>query len=54
MNLELVERIVNAEMRRVDERARQILERTQALSLKRLMKLHGAARSLRQFESEKQ
>ena len=54
MNLELVERIVNAEMRRVDERARQILERTEALSPERLMKLHGAARSLRQFESEKQ
>ena len=42
------------EMRRVDERARQILERTEALSPEWLMKLHGATRSLRQFESEKQ
>jgi hypothetical protein len=42
------------EMRRVDERARQILERTESLSPERLMKLHGAARSLRHIESEKQ
>jgi hypothetical protein len=41
------------EMRLVDERARQILERTEALSSERLMKLHGAVRSLRRFEGEK-
>jgi hypothetical protein len=37
------------EMRLVDERARQILERTETLSPERLMKLHGAVRSLRRF-----
>jgi len=41
------------EMRRVDERARQILERTEALSPERLMKLHGATRNLREVESGK-
>jgi hypothetical protein len=41
------------EMRLVDERARQILERTETLSPERLMKLHGAVRSLRRFEGEK-
>ena len=41
------------EMRLVDERARQILERTETLSPERLMKLHGAARSLRRFEGAK-
>jgi hypothetical protein len=40
------------EMRLVDERARQILERTETLSPERLMKLHGAVRSLRRFEGE--
>jgi len=35
------------EMRRTDERARQILERTEALPLERLMKFHGVVRSLR-------
>jgi hydrogenase maturation protease len=35
------------EMRGVDERARQILERTETLSIEQLMKLHGAMRSLR-------
>ena len=38
------------EMRLVDRRARQILERTETLSPERLMKLHGAVRSLRRFE----
>ena len=42
------------EMRLVDERARQILERTETLSPERLMKLHGAVRSLRRFEGAKQ
>jgi hypothetical protein len=42
------------EMRLVDERARQILERTETLSPERLMKLHGAVRSLRRFEGPKQ
>ena len=41
------------EMRLVDERARQILERTETLSPERLMKLHGAARSLRRFGGAK-
>jgi hydrogenase maturation protease len=41
------------EMRLVDERARQILERTETLSPERLMKLHGAVRSLRRFEGAK-
>jgi hydrogenase maturation protease len=40
------------EMRLVDERARQILERTETLSPERLMKLHGAVRSLRRFDGE--
>src|SRR5262245_48240029 len=40
------------EMRLIDERARQILERTETLSPERLMKLHGAVRSLRRFEGE--
>jgi len=35
------------EMREGDERARQILERTEALAPEQLMKLHGALRSLR-------
>ncbi|HEU0177118.1 MAG TPA: hypothetical protein VFV58_22880 [Blastocatellia bacterium] len=41
------------EMRRVDERARQILERTEALPPERMMKLHGATRNFREGESEK-
>ena len=41
------------EMRLVDRRARQILERTETLSPERLMKLHGAVRSLRRFEGAK-
>jgi hypothetical protein len=36
------------EMRDGDERARRILERTEALPAEQLMKLHGAARGLRQ------
>ncbi|MBO0857452.1 MAG: hypothetical protein J2P21_03170 [Chloracidobacterium sp.] len=39
------------EMRRIDERARQILERTEALSPELLMRLHGATRNLREVES---
>src|SRR5262245_26970822 len=35
------------EMRDGDERARRILERTEAMSAERLMKLHGAAQCLR-------
>src|SRR6201999_2533260 len=35
------------EMRGVDERARQLLERTEALPAEQLMKLHGAMRSVR-------
>lgn len=40
------------EMRSVDERARQILERTEALTPEHLMKLHGAVRGLRSIEDE--
>jgi hypothetical protein len=36
-----------SEMRQVDERARQILERTETLPPEHLMKLHGALRGLR-------
>jgi len=36
------------EMRQGDARARRILERTEALQAEQLMKLHGAARGLRQ------
>lgn len=35
------------EMRQVDDRARQILERTETMPLEQLMKLHGAVRGLR-------
>lgn len=35
------------EMRSIDDRARQILERTETLPLEQLMKLHGAVRGLR-------
>jgi hypothetical protein len=38
------------EMRDGDERARRILERTEALPAEQLMKLHGAARDLRRGE----
>lgn len=40
------------QMRQVDERARQILERTETLPLEHLMKLHGAVRSLRPVKKE--
>jgi len=38
------------EMRQSDERARQMLERTETLPAEQLMKLHGAMRSLRPVE----
>jgi hypothetical protein len=38
------------EMRDGDERARRILERTEAMSVEQLMKLHGAVRGLRRVE----
>jgi hypothetical protein len=38
------------EMRQGDERARLILERTEAMPAEQLMKLHGAARDLRRGE----
>jgi hypothetical protein len=38
------------EMRGGDERARRILERTEAMPAEQLMKLHGAVRSLRRVE----
>ncbi|MBS1791386.1 MAG: hypothetical protein JST85_26985 [Acidobacteria bacterium] len=40
------------EMRGTDERARQILERIETLSLEQLMKLHGAMRGLRALEND--
>jgi hydrogenase maturation protease len=40
------------EMRGVDERARQILERTEMLPAEQLMKLHGAMRSLNPKKKE--
>jgi hypothetical protein len=42
------------EMRESDERARQILERTEALPPEQLMKLHGVVRSLRPLKEEAQ
>jgi hydrogenase maturation protease len=39
-------------MRGVDERARQILERTETLPAEQLMKMHGAMRSLRSVEED--
>ena len=36
-----------AEMRRADERTRQLLERTEALTPEHMMKLHGVMRGLR-------
>lgn len=41
------------EMRQLDERARQILERTETLPPEQLMKLHGAVRGLKSFDDEK-
>ncbi len=41
------------EMRSVDERARQILERTEKLSMEEMMKLHGALRYPGQAEEKK-
>ncbi len=41
-----------AEMRQSDERARQILERTESLPPEQLMKLHGAVRGLRAVREE--
>jgi hypothetical protein len=43
-----------AEMRHGDERAREILERTEALSQEQLMKMHGVIRSLRAAEEGEQ
>ena len=43
-----------AEMRQGDERAREILERTESLSQEQLMKLHGVIRSLRPAEEGEQ
>lgn len=40
------------EMRQTDERARQMLERTEALPMEHLMKLHGTLRELRPSESD--
>ena len=39
-------------MRGVDERARQILERTERLPAEQLMKMHGAMRSLRSTQED--
>lgn len=39
-------------MRGVDERARQILERTESLPAEQMMKMHGAVRSLRPVEED--
>jgi hydrogenase maturation protease len=41
------------EMRSVDERARQLLERTETLPAEHLLKLHGVVRSLRRVGGEK-
>ena len=42
------------EMRQSDERARQMLERTETLPVEQLMKLHGVLRGLRPVEEESQ
>ena len=42
------------EMRQSDERARQMLERTESLPVEQLMKLHGVLRGLRPVEEETQ
>ena len=39
-------------MRGVDERARQILERTESLPAEQMMKMHGAVRGLRQVKED--
>jgi len=41
-----------SEMRNTDDRARQMLERTEALPMDHLMKLHGTLRELRPFKEE--
>jgi hydrogenase maturation protease len=41
-----------AEMRQVDEHARRILERTEALPREHLMRLHGALREIRPFDGD--
>jgi hypothetical protein len=41
------------EMRESDERARQILERTESMPDEQWMKLHGALRGLRAVTGEK-
>lgn len=41
-------------MRGVDARARQILERTEAMPVEQMMKMHGAMRSLRSAEEDEQ
>ncbi len=40
------------EMRGSDERARQMLERTEAMPAEQFMKLHGALRGLRKVDEE--
>ena len=42
------------EMRQSDERARQMLERTETLPVEQLMKLHGVLRGLRPLKEETQ
>jgi hydrogenase maturation protease len=42
------------EMRGADDRARQILERTEALPLEQLMKMHGAMRSVKPKQKAKE
>jgi hypothetical protein len=41
------------EMRRSDERSRQILERTETMPAEHFMKLHGVLRGLRPADEEK-
>ncbi len=43
-----------AQMRQGDERAREMLERTEALSPEQFMRLHGTIRSLRPIEEEEE
>ena len=40
------------EMRNIDDRARRMLERTEALSTEHLMQLHGTVRELRSLRKE--
>ena len=40
------------EIRQSDERARQVLERTEAMPVEQFMKLHGAVRGLRPLKGE--